>query len=397
MKAKHFRTGLNSRLLGRWAQKTFMDNYPMRIAQVIGKLSAGGVESVVYNYYRHMDHTRFQFDFFIDADSACLPRQELIDMGARYFVVPPYQKLPQHITALIRLFRENRYQIVHSHMNTLAVFSLFAAWAAGAPVRICHNHSTAGRGEIAKNVMKYLLRPFAKVFATDYCSCSRYAGEWLFGRRAMERGAVTVFHNAVELDRFRFRPEVRSAVRKELNLEDQFVVGHVGRFCFQKNHEFLIDIFAEVYKRRKDAVLLLVGDGPLMESAREKARRMGLDGAVRFLSVRDDVDRLYQAMDVFVLPSRYEGLPVVGVEAQAAGLPCVVSDCVTGEARVTENVQFLPLDAGAKRWAEEIEKSLVPARESAVSIVEKHGFNITLAASELQRFYCSKLGGREMC
>lgn len=362
-------------------------NVPIRVAQVLGKLSAGGVESVVYNYYGHIDRTKFQFDFFIDADSTCAPRQDLIDMGARYFVVPPYQRLPQYISALIRLFKENRYPIVHSHMNTLAVFSLFAAWAAKVPVRICHNHSTAGRGETAKNIMKYALRPFAKLFATDYCACSRYAGEWLFGRRAVARGEVTVFQNAIELDRFRFQPEVRSAVRKELDLEDKFVIGHVGRFCVQKNHEFLIDIFAEVYKRREDAALLLVGEGPLMGDVKEKVHRRGLDGAVRFLGVRDDVDRLYQAMDVFVLPSRYEGLGIVNIEAQVSGLPCVVSNYVPGEAAVTENITFLPLNAGAKIWAGQTTAARSEDRGDVAYKIQSGGFDIEVQVENLQSFY----------
>lgn len=364
-----------------------MNGEPVRIAQVIGKLSAGGVESVVYNYYRHMDHTKVQFDFFVDADSACPPRQELTGMGARYFVVPPYQKLPQHVGALIRLFRENRYNIVHSHMNTLAVFSLFAAWVAGVPVRICHSHSTAGRGEGGKNALKYLLRPFAKLFATNLCACSEYAGRWLFGRRAVKQGAVTVFQNAIELDRFGFDPAVRAEVRKELDLEGGFVVGHVGRFCFQKNHEFLIEIFAAVRKRRPDAILLLVGDGGLLDGVRDRVLRLGLKNAVRFLGVREDVGRLYQAMDVFVLPSRYEGLPVVGVEAQAAGLPCLVSDCVTQETRLTENFTFLPLAAGAERWAREIVSAGGKGRKDASKELREAGFDIARRASSLQEYY----------
>lgn len=366
-----------------------MNGEPVRIAQVIGKLSAGGVESVVYNYYRHMDHTKFQFDFFIDADSACPPRQELIDMGARYFVVPPYQKLPQHIRALIRLFRENQYKIVHAHMNTLAVFSLFAAWVAGVPVRICHNHSTAGRGEGGKNTLKYLLRPFAKLFATNLCSCSEYAGRWLFGRRAMEQGDVTVFQNAIELNRFGFDPVVRAEVRRELALEDSFVVGHVGRFCFQKNHRFLIEIFAAIRKRRPDAILLLVGDGGLLDSVKDQVLQLGLKNAVRFLGVREDVGRLYQAMDVFVLPSRYEGLPVVGVEAQAAGLPCLVSDRVTQEAQLTGNFKFMPLAAGAERWATEVVSAGGERRGDTSGALREAGFDIVQRASSLQEYYRS--------
>lgn len=364
---------------------------PIRIAQVIGKLSAGGVESVVYNYYRHIDHTKFQFDFYIDADSSCPLRQDLIDMGARYFVVPPYQKLPQYLFALIRLFKENQYQIVHSHMNTLAVFSLFAAWAAGVPVRVCHNHSTAGKGETVKNIMKYALRPFAKLFATDYCACSQHAGEWLFGKRTTQKENVTVFRNAIDLERFRFDSDAREAVREYLGLEGKFVIGHVGRFCWQKNHGFLIDIFAEVSRQKKDAVLLLVGNGSLMDEIRAKVRRLGLDRAVRFLGVRDDINRLYQAMDVFVLPSRYEGLGIVNIEAQAAGLPCIISDNVPKEAQVSKNVVFLPIDECRSEWADQIINTTISSREEVVQEVWAHGFDIRESAIKLQQFYCGKI------
>ena len=180
-----------------------MPDKPIRVAHVIGKLNAAGVEAVVNNFYRNIDHSKYQFDYFIDADSNCEPPQELIDMGARYFIIPPYQKLFQHIKELTRLFKENKYQIVHSGMNTLAPISMYCAWKASVPVRINHNHSTAGKGETKKNILKYCLRPFAKCFATDYCACSEYAGEWLFGKRMMKQGKVTVFKNAIDLDKFK--------------------------------------------------------------------------------------------------------------------------------------------------------------------------------------------------
>lgn len=372
-------------------EKQHEDDTPVRVAQIIGKLSAGGVESVIYNYYRHIDRAKFQFDFYIDADSTILPNQKLIDMGARYFTIPPYQRLPQYISELTRLFRKNRYQIVHSNMNTLAVFSLFAAWRAGVPIRICHNHSTAGKGETAKNIMKYVLRPFAKVFATDYCACSEYAGKWLFGKRAMTRGMVKILNNAIELEKFRFRPNVRDDVRKELGLDSKFVVGHVGRFCVQKNHDFLLDIFAQICRQNGNAVLLLVGDGELLDTAKSKTVQLGLEDAVRFLGIRNDVARLYQAMDIFVLPSRYEGLPVVGVEAQAAGLPCIVSDCMTKETAVTENVAFLPLSAGPEVWAEKILEWEDYERADAVEEIQACGFDINFEGKKLQDFYARKL------
>lgn len=360
---------------------------PVRVAQVIGKLSAGGVEAVIYNYYQHMDHEKVQFDFYIDEDSSFAPRQELMDMGARYFVVPPYQRPFQYMAALTRLFRENQYPIVHSNMNTLSVFSLFAAWRAGVPVRICHNHSTAGRGEAKKNSLKYLLRPFAKIFATDYFACSRHAGEWLFGKAPVRSGRVVVVNNAINIARFQFDAELRNVVRKELCLEGKLVVGHVGRFCVQKNHDFLVDVFARLHGRRRDAVLLLIGHGERMEEIKRKVHELGLEKAVRFLGVQSNVHRLYQAMDVFALPSIYEGLPVVGLEAQTAGLPCVLSDCVPPEGKLGPSTVLLPLSAGAAAWADQIESCGSAGRQNCLQQMKTGGFDIRSESQKLQSFY----------
>lgn len=255
---------------------------PIRIAHIVGKMMNGGVEAVVMNYYRHIDRSRIQFDFIVDEDSTYIPREEIESLGGRVFIVPPYQRLNKYISALSNLFKENHYKIVHSHINTLSVFPLYAAKKAGVPVRIAHNHSTAAPGEWKKNILKYTLRPFAKVYATHYAACSRYAGEWLFGRRSMERGEVTIFNNAIDLDKFKYNENVRNEVRKELGLEGKFVIGHVGRFCYQKNQEFLIDVFEEVYKQNPDAVLILIGDGPDRKKIEEKVKQLRGGGGKTF-------------------------------------------------------------------------------------------------------------------
>lgn len=328
---------------------------PIRVAQVMGKMLFGGTESVVMNYYRHIDRTKVQFDFIADSDSRMpIPRKEEIEsLGGRVFIVPPYQKLHEYIPALVRLFREQDYQIVHAHISTLNVFPLYAAKKAGVPVRISHGHTTASSGEWGKNILKYSLRPFAKTYATHYAACSELAGEWLFGKRTMGQGKVTIFHNAIELDRYRYDEKVRREVRRELGIDDgKFVIGHVGRFCYQKNQEFLLDVFAEVQKQNQDAVLLLVGDGGDREKIEEKARRLGLWGGVILPGSRSDVERLYQAMDVFVFPSRYEGLGMAVIEAQMCGVRTIVSTAVPEETRITDRVVFLKLSEGAKVWAE---------------------------------------------
>ncbi len=359
-------------------------NQPIRVAQVMGKMERGGVEAVVMNYYRHIDRNAVQFDFFVDNDSSCPQKEEIESLGGKIYMVPPYQQINKYLSALTKLFKENKYKIVHSHLNTLSVFPLYAARRAGVPVRIAHNHSTAAKGETKKNIMKYALRPFAKINATHYAACSRYAGEWLFGKKSMERGEVTIFNNAIDLDKFRFDPAVRDEVRRELSIENKFVVGHVGRFCFQKNHEFLIDIFAEVHKQNPNSVLLLVGGGELLDEIKQKINNLSLDQNVIILQNRSDVNRLYQAMDVFVLPSHYEGLPVVGVEAQAAGLPCVLSDAMTKETKMTDNAVMLNLNDGTEKWAKIILETYKLPRSSNISIDD---FDIKKQAGRLEKYY----------
>lgn len=362
-------------------------NRPVRIAHIIGKLNAAGVEAVVNNYYKNIDHNKYQFDYYIDSDSSCKPSKDLIDMGARYFVIPPYQHLFSHIKTLVRLFKENKYLIVHSGMNTLAPISLFAAWMAGVPIRINHNHSTAGKGEFKRNCLKYCLRPFAKVFANYYCACSKYAGIWLFGKNFFCSGKVTVFNNAVDTSKFAFSTSNRDKLRKELGISNKYVIGHIGRFTKQKNHYFLIDIFEQYYKKNSNAVLLLVGIGELQDEIKDAVKKKKLEDAVIFLGKRSDVDELYSAMDLFVLPSLYEGLPVVGVEAQVSGLPCIFSNEITREVAITENVYFLPIDGSVSDWCSQITnfKNLDLKRDKLK--LKDCSFDIKVQANNLVEYY----------
>ena len=298
-------------------------------------------------------------------------------------MVPKYTHLPQYEREIGRLFRQNGYQIVHSHMNTLSVLSLWGAKRAGVPNRIAHNHSTVGRGEGAKNVMKYLLRPFATVYPTRLCACSRTAGSWLYGEKPFR-----VFNNAIELDRFTYDASKRKAVRQELGLGDELVLGHVGRFCYAKNHEFLLDVMAEVCKQRPDAVLLLIGEGESEAAARRKAEALGLQRNVRFLGRQSDPAKFYQAMDAFVLPSRYEGLGIVLIEAQAAALPVICSAEVPQEAQVLPEMQYLSLQESPAVWADAAIRAAENARRRDTSAeMRAGGFDIVTEAKKLEEFY----------
>ena len=366
-----------------------MEEQPIRVAQIIGKWLGGGVESVVMNYYRHIDRTKIQFDFICDNDSTNIPYEEIEKLGGKVILIPPYQKVFKYHNALKKVLKDGNYKIVHSHINTLSVFSLFAAKCAGVPVRIAHSHSTTNKKEKKKNLLKQVLRPFSRLCATDYMCCSELAGRWLFGNKEYDKGNVYLLNNAIDLDQFKYDEKVRKEKRKELNIsDDTLVIGHVGRFVEQKNHRFLIDIFNEVHKENENSILLLAGQGPLMDEIKEKVKNLGLEDNVRFLGQRNDINELYQAFDVFLLPSLYEGLPVVGIEAQATGLLCVFSDDMTKETKVLESTLFLSLNQSAKEWADIISSFLKKfERKNKQEIIKRNGFDIEIEAYKLYCYY----------
>lgn len=373
-------------------------NDSIRVAQIIGKWLGGGVESVVMNYYRHIDRTKIQFDFICDEDSTNIPYEEIEKMGGKVILIPPYQKVFKYHKKLKEVLKSGGYKIVHSHINTLSVFSLFAAKCAGVPVRIAHSHSTTNKKEWKKNLMKQFLRPFSKMFATDYMCCSELAGRWLFGDKEYEKGKVYLLNNAIDLDKFKYDENIRTEVRKEFKINDStLVIGHVGRFVEQKNHRFLIDIFNEVHKENKDSLLMLVGQGPLQDEIKEKVKTLGLENSVLFLGQRNDANRLYQAMDVFCLPSLYEGLPVVGVEAQASGLLCILSSDMTKETKVLETTKFLSLNNLSKEWAKELLNNFAKfKRKDTKEEISNNNFNIKSEMQKIERKYLMLLKGETL-
>lgn len=365
---------------------------PIRIAQIIGKWLGGGVEAVVMNYYRNIDRTKIQFDFICDEDSTNIPYEEIKKLGGKVILIPPYQKVLKYHRKLKKVLKDGNYKIVHSHINTLSVFSLFAAKCAGVPVRIAHSHSTTNKREKKKNLMKQVLRPFSKVFATNYMCCSELAGRWLFGDKEYDKGNVYLLNNAIDLDKFKYDEKLRKKKRKELGIKDDtLVIGHLGRFVAQKNHTFLIDIFNEIHKKNNNSILLLAGQGPLMEDIKNKVKDLNLDDSVKFLGQRNDANELYQAFDVFLLPSLYEGLPVVGVEAQASGNLTFLSSDMTKETKVLNSTVFIGLDQNPQDWASEILKSYQNyTRNDTKSEISAKGFDITNEAEKLMNYYNMK-------
>lgn len=358
---------------------------PVRVGQILNRMDSGGIEAMVMNYCRHIDRKRVKLDFYFDGYSALPQRAELEQMGAGLYPLPPYTRLAAYHRALYTAFQNRRYDIVHAHLSTMSPFPLFAAWRAGVPVRICHNHSTACRSEGIRTLLKYILRPFGPLFATHLFACGETAGRWMYGNRRFAQGEVVVLPNAIETESFVFDPAARTRLREAFHIpKDVFVLGHIGRFVYQKNHAFLLDVFAALRKRRPDARLLLVGEGEKERAVRRRARAMGLEARVIFTGARKDVGKLYSVMDAFCLPSYYEGMPLTAWEAQANGLPCVFSDAIGAEAVRTRGSIRLPLAAGPAVWADAL--SAMRRMEGGASAVP----GAARYAEWLQRFYLDR-------
>lgn len=357
---------------------------PIRVAVVMGKHVTGGIKTVIMNYYENINRNVIQFDFIVDSDSPLKDYSKIESLGGRVYEIPPVENLLGHIFECTRILKRENYLIVHGYVNTLNVFPMLAAKMAGIPVRIAENLSTAHPGE-RKTVIKNFLRPLAKWFPTHLAANSKYAAIWLYGRKYLPK--CKILYNAIDLDKFNYDEELREFTREAYSLNGKFVVGHIGRYYYQKNHEFLIDIFNEVHKRDESAVLLLIGYGELKEDIFKKIARLQLTEYVVDLGAREDIAQFYNAMDCFVFPSFYEGLPVVGIEAQATGLPCVMSTEITSETKITDAAEFIELSEPAKVWAEKILKWKGYQRKRVDGQVAANGYNIKDEAHLLADYY----------
>lgn len=356
-----------------------------RVAVIMGKYTPGGIKSVIMNYYRGMDKQKYQFDIFIYADSPDSDFTEIESLGGRVYKVSNIKKPLKFIFDLKTKLRKNKYKIVHGYLNTLNVFAMLAAKLAGCPIRIAENLSTAHPGE-KKTVIKDILKPFSRYFATNIAANSLYAAQWLYGDKASD---AYIIRNALDLDKYKYNSIEREKVRAQYALEDKFVIGHVGRFSYQKNHNFLIDIFSEVIKKDSHAVLLLIGYGELEQKIKEKVSKLQLSSNVIFAGKTEDLSKYYNAMDCFVLPSFYEGLPVVGIEAQAFGLPCILSKEITQETKILDTCSFLSLEDPASTWADSILKTKKMCRPDNNEMVKNAGYCLKEETQKLITYYDS--------
>ncbi|MFL2060977.1 glycosyltransferase family 1 protein [Marinilactibacillus psychrotolerans] len=356
----------------------------IRVLHYVGIMNRGGMETLIMNLYRNIDRTKIQFDFAVHGQEDGAFDSEIQSLGGKIYRFPHMRKNPsKYRDSWATFFKKNHsnYKVFHFHTNSLAnIIALKEAQKYDIPIRIVHSHSSyAKKGRlqgihdlIHKRNRKHILK-----YANKFIACSTKASDWLFGSN-FEKSYI--MKNGIELNKYVFNKTIRTELRNRLGLDCKFTVCHIGNFVEAKNHKFVIDIFKEVQKlTNNNARLLLVGSGNLQESIREYVKKCNLSKEVIFLGVRNDVEKILMASDAFILPSLFEGFGIVAIEAQASGLPCVVSKEIPKEALVTDKVSNFDLSLSAEEWAKSVVYNGISQkkdRENYASLVSENGYDI---------------------
>lgn len=341
--------------------------------------NSGGIEAYLMNYFRSFDRSKIIFDFVTDCPVIAYEK-EITSLGSKIFYIPSRREnINKHMLSIRKIVSENGYDTVYYNiLSASAVFSILGLFGKKRVKIITHSHNNS----VGNLKVHLILRPLLNFVTDKRLACSKEAAKFMFGKKYAE--SATVINNAVDTEQFKFDPSLRIEARKEFGIEERLVIGYVGRLCYQKNTLFLIDIFNEIVKRNSNAVLLLVGDGEDREAVLNKINDLGLTSHVIMTGVRSDIHRLLQAMDLFLLPSRFEGLPVVLIEAQSSGLRCFTSNAVTKAAKVTKLLQYINLNASASFWAKRALQCARYERADTSEEIKNAGFDIKAQAAHLQ-------------
>lgn len=359
---------------------------PIRVLHILQRMEAGGTQALLMNIYRKIDRSKIQFDFLVVYKEDQFYDEEIKQLGGNLYKMSFREdlnlfKFKQDLNLFFKKHKE--YQIVHCHAYTFGYWCLKEAKRVGIQTRIVHSHSNGMTNDNKKIIKKIMQKLFLK-YSTDYFACSEEAGRFLFGEKKFK-----ILPNAIDSSKFIASDKIRKNIRNELMLSDKFVIGHVGRFQPEKNHFFLLEVFCEINKLKNNSILLLIGSGPLEKKVKIRAKELNIEDKVIFLQNRKDINRIYQAMDVFIFPSLYEGLGIVAIEAQASGIPIVCSDRIPKETNITPLYERLSLSKKAKEWAiESINISNHPFVHNDMSnYILESGFDLTLTVEMLQEFY----------
>lgn len=363
-----------------------------KVLQISVANDRSGLTGYILSNYRKINKKNFQFGF-VSYDGAWDFTKEVEKTGGEVFELPHPYRVMDYYRGLKEIHDKFHYETIHINLSYANIFPVLLAKLAGFKRIIVHSHSTSidSHSFIVRNMKKafhYMGRLFLPALATDYYACSHLAARWMFPESIIKQGKYEVLYNAIDLSRFRFDQKRRKDTRERLGLEDDiFVIGHVGRFTYQKNHEFLIQIFQEIVRKQPKSVLLLIGDGPDREKIEKQIKISSLEGQVRFLGRRSDVADLYQAMDALVMPSRFEGLCIVAVESQMASLPTICSSEMSDETFISSDSVKISLSQSPQVWAEEILKRQNVMRKDNTEILRLAGYDADVEIKRVERLY----------
>lgn len=370
----------------------------LKVLHILSSLNtAGGVQRLIWNYYNNIDNGDLKFDFVVFDSRPDGFEKHFIKKGCKInLVTPKRQGIFKHCKELYKVLKSEKYDIVHVHQDYLGWTALFLAWILGVKTRIIHTHKANLKESFCKKLERFIFTKITYILATDFFACGIEAAKWTFGEKRYEQNKVYILNNAIEIQKYAFDEQIRQKVRNEFDLTDKKVIGNVARFTFQKNQHLLIEIFEKLYKNDSSYRLMLVGDGENFEEIKNIVESKGLKDLVLFLGCRDDVPELLSAMDIFVLTSRFEGLPLSLVEAQANGLYCVVSSNTTKEANITGRISYINDDNNINEWSITIDKLKEKGHAVNTETLKKAGLDIVTEAHKLQKKYVEILSNRHI-
>lgn len=359
----------------------------IRVLQIGMHDKIGGVETYLMNYYRNVNKNIVQFDFISTFERLCF-EDEINQLGGRIYKLPSEKKHPiKYFNMLKNIIKDNKYEIVHINMLSAAnILPVIASKIVNVKHIIVHSHNSNTPSGFIRKFLNFINRPLLKL-ATEYWACSKMAGNWLFGNKSK----IKIIYNAVDYDKFKYSETYKKEIQNKYNIQNKYVLGHVGRFSYQKNHEFLLEFFYEYQKVEKNSILMLIGSGELENSVKNKVKFYGIENKVLFVGNVKDVEKYMSAMDIFVLPSRFEGLPVTGIEAQVNGLPCLFSTNISREVAISSNAFFI--DNNVEEWVKATNKYLKKSNCSIRNTCCLEEYNIRYASEKVTEYYikmCSK-------
>lgn len=360
----------------------------IRVLHILGGMNQGGTENFLMNLYRSIDKEKVQFDFLVNR--AGVFDEEIKSLGGNIYYIPALQNIGQfkYTKNLDKFFKEHsEYKIIHSHLNQVTGLILERVKKANIPVRIAHSHNSKSNKNLFIKIYKKYLQSKILKNATNLWACSKLAAQWLYGKKEINN--VDIIPNAIDAEKFIYKEETRKKLRKEFNInEDAFVIGNIARMSYQKNHMFLIKIFYELKKIEKEAKMVIVGNGEEKEKIISEIKHLNLENDIILLEDRKDVNEILQMMDYFVFPSRFEGLGIVLIEAQTAGLKCITSkDVVPSEVAITDLVEFYSLKKSPKEWAKKIYLHKKYDRENQLHKIRKANYDVKNLIEKIQKKY----------